>query len=162
MTLLLFQFFLSESISVIMAIITLLFALFVSQTIITRDVVAQWSRHRAGRRLIASSNPTPARYRRRPCGVAWMQFRTLMVEYINEWDTIFLFEDYCSTSLFPHILFLLVSKGRHTLLLRGGRQPAGVRSPPTPTPKRLVPFSIIQYHTIFCTILFQIVLDGVC
>jgi hypothetical protein len=39
-----------------------------------------------GRRLIASSNPTPARYRRRPCGVAWMQFRTLMVEYINKWD----------------------------------------------------------------------------
>jgi hypothetical protein len=25
------------------------------------DVVAQWSRHWAGRRLIASSNPTPAR-----------------------------------------------------------------------------------------------------
>jgi hypothetical protein len=36
-----------------------------------RDVVAQWSRHRAGRRLIAGSNPTPERYRRRPCGVAW-------------------------------------------------------------------------------------------
>jgi hypothetical protein len=48
--------------------------------------VAQWSRHWAGRRLIASSNPTPARYRRRPCGVAWMSFRTLMVEYINKWD----------------------------------------------------------------------------
>ncbi len=47
-------------------------------------IVAQWSRHRAGRRLIASSNPTPARYRRRPCGVAWMPFRTLMVEYINK------------------------------------------------------------------------------
>jgi hypothetical protein len=50
------------------------------------DVVAQWSRHRAGRRLFASSNTTPARYRRCPCGVAWMPFRTLMVEYINKWD----------------------------------------------------------------------------
>ncbi len=27
--------------------------------ILYRDVVAQWSRHRAGRRLIASSNPAP-------------------------------------------------------------------------------------------------------
>jgi hypothetical protein len=49
-------------------------------------VVAQWSRHRAGRRLIAGLNPAPARYRRRPCGVAWMPFRTLMVEYINKWN----------------------------------------------------------------------------
>jgi hypothetical protein len=36
-------------------------------------------------RLMASSNPTPARYRRRPCGVAWMPFRNLIVEYINKW-----------------------------------------------------------------------------
>jgi hypothetical protein len=79
MTLQLFQFFLSESISVI---ITLFFALFVSQTIIT----------------------------------------------------IFLFEDYCSTSLFQHILFLLVSK-RQAYPAPPGRA-AGVRSPPTPTPKR--------------------------
>jgi hypothetical protein len=49
---------------------------------VARDVVAQ----RDGRRLIARSNPTPARYRRRPCGVAWMLFRTLMVGYINKWD----------------------------------------------------------------------------
>jgi hypothetical protein len=53
---------------------------------VARDVVAQWSRIRAGHRLIASSNPTPARYRRRPCGVAWMPFRTLTVEYMNKWD----------------------------------------------------------------------------
>jgi hypothetical protein len=53
------------------------------------DVVAQWSRHRAGSRLIASSNPTAARNRRRPCGLAWTPFRTLMVEYINKWDFVF-------------------------------------------------------------------------
>ncbi len=46
----------------------------------------EWSRHRADRRLIASSNPTPARYGRRPCGVARMPIRTLMVEYSNKWD----------------------------------------------------------------------------
>ncbi len=54
-----------------------------------------WSRHRAGRRfkLIASSNPTPARYRWRPCGVAWimMPSRTLMVEYINKGIILFYF-----------------------------------------------------------------------
>ncbi len=47
-------------------------------------VVAEWLRRRAGSRLIASSNPTPARERRRPFGVAWMPLRTLMVEYINK------------------------------------------------------------------------------
>jgi hypothetical protein len=46
-------------------------------TIVVKDfealgvVVALWSRRRAGCRLIASSNPTSARIRWRPCGVAW-------------------------------------------------------------------------------------------
>jgi hypothetical protein len=40
-------------------------------------------RHRAGNRLIASSNPTSARRWRRPCGVAWDAVPEPMVEYID-------------------------------------------------------------------------------
>jgi hypothetical protein len=39
--------------------------------------------HRAGNRLIVSSNPTPARLWRRPCGVAWDAVPEPMVEYID-------------------------------------------------------------------------------
>jgi hypothetical protein len=39
---------------------------------------------RAGNRLIASSNPTPARSRWRPCGAALDAVPTLMVEYMNK------------------------------------------------------------------------------
>ncbi len=46
--------------------------------------MAEWSRHRAGDRLIASLNPTPARQRLCPCGVALDAVPNLMVEYINK------------------------------------------------------------------------------
>jgi hypothetical protein len=39
--------------------------------------------HRAGNRMIASSNPASARLWRRPCGVAWDAVPEPMVEYID-------------------------------------------------------------------------------
>ncbi len=45
--------------------------------------MAYWSRHRAGNGLIVSSNPTPSRLWRRPCGVAWDAVPEPMVEYID-------------------------------------------------------------------------------
>jgi hypothetical protein len=48
------------------------------------DVVAYWSRHRAGNRLIAGSTPIPARQRWRPCGAALDAVLNLMVGYINK------------------------------------------------------------------------------
>jgi hypothetical protein len=54
-----------------------------SQVRSIRDVVAWWSRHRAGNRLIVSSNPTSARLWLLPCGVAWDAVSKPMVEYID-------------------------------------------------------------------------------
>jgi hypothetical protein len=47
------------------------------------NVVAQWSRHWAGNRLILSSNPTSARLWLGPCSVAQDVIPKQMVEYIN-------------------------------------------------------------------------------
>jgi hypothetical protein len=48
-----------------------------------RDVVAQWSRHLAGNRLIVSLNPTSTRLWWHPCGVAWDAVHEPGVKYIN-------------------------------------------------------------------------------
>ncbi len=56
-----------------------------------RDIVALWSRRRAGNRLIVSSNPTTARLWLRPRDVAWDAVPESMIEYI---DPDFLFLEY--------------------------------------------------------------------
>ena len=47
------------------------------------DVVALWSRRRAGHHLIASLNPTPAAFMASPSCCGWDAVSDLMVEYIS-------------------------------------------------------------------------------